>query len=73
MGKEENFREEKSITEEFRSVRESLIRDITKETERDMKATLREVEAKYLRQTAELYRLDMEALKKKKERARRRY
>ena len=69
---EENFREEENRIEGLRNVREGLVKGIIRETERDMKATLREVEAKYLRQSAELYRLDREALKKKKERARRR-
>ena len=46
-----------------------IVRDIIKETERDMKATLREVQAKYLRQISEVYKVDRKLLREKEVRA----
>ena len=71
MEREEYLLEERLINEK-KNIGEMIVRDIIRETERDMKATLREVQAKYLRQIAQLYKVDRKLLKEKEERARRR-
>ena len=73
---EENFRaeylaEERRINES-KNIREMLVKEIVRETKRDIDATLREVESKYLIQVSEIYKVDRKLLKEKKERARRR-
>lgn len=71
MEREEYLREERLINES-KNTKEMLLRDIVRETERDMKATLREVESKYLGQIDNVYRVDRKLLKERRERDRRR-
>ena len=68
MEREEYLAEERRINEN-KNKSEALLRDVIRETERDMKATLREVEAKYNRQIAEGYKVERNLLKEKKTRA----
>ena len=67
----EEFREEERRIDYLRDMRSGLLGDIIRETERDMKATLREVERKYLAQIANIHKAERKMLKEKKERARR--
>lgn len=71
MEREEYLVEERLINEK-KNIGEMIVRDIIRETERDMKATLREVQSKYLRQISEVYKVDRKLLREKEERARRR-
>ena len=70
MEEKESFLVEERLINEKKNVGEMIVRDVIRETERDMKATLREVEAKYLRQIAEAYKVDRKILREKEERAR---
>lgn len=72
MEEKESLLVEERLINEKKNIGEMIVRDIIRETERDMKATLREVQAKYLRQIAQLYKVDRKLLKEKEERARRR-
>ena len=69
MEEKESYLVEERLINEKKNTGEMLVKDIMRETERDMKATLREVESKYLRQIAERYKVDRKILKEKKERA----
>ena len=69
MEEKESLLVEERLINEKKNGGEMIVRDIIRETERDMKATLREVEAKYLRQIAELYKVDRKLLREKEERA----
>ena len=73
MTEEEDIRTEERSVEYIRNEKEGLLKDIIRETERDMKATLREVEAKYLRQIAEWHKVERKILEERKEKLRRRY
>ena len=73
MEEKESLLVEERLINEKKNVGEMIVRDIIRETERDMKATLREVQAKYMRQIAEAYKVDRKLLREKEERARRRY
>ena len=68
MEEKESLLVEERLINEKKNVGEMIVRDIIRETERDMKATLREVQDKYLRQIAELYKVDRKLLKEKEER-----
>ena len=69
MEEKESFLVEERLINEKKNVAEILVKGIIRETERDMKATLREVQNKYLKQIAELYKVDRKILKEKEERA----
>ena len=71
MEREEYLREERHINES-KNTKEMLLRDVIREAERDMKATLREVEARYLKQITERYKVERKILNERKERERRR-
>ena len=72
MEERESFLVEERLINEKKNMCEMLVRDIMRETKRDMDATLREVEAKYMRQIGERYKIDRKILKDNMERARRR-
>ena len=69
MEEKESLLVEERLINEKKNVGEMIVRDIIRETERDMRATLREVQDKYLRQIAELYKVDRKLLREKEERA----
>lgn len=69
MEEKESLLVEERMINEKKNVGEMIVRDIIRETERDMKATLREVQDKYLIQIAELYKVDRKLLREKEERA----
>lgn len=71
MEREEYLREERLINES-KNMKEMLLRDIVREAERDIRATLREVESKYLGQVDNVYRVYRKLLKERRERDRRR-
>lgn len=70
MEEKESFLVEERLINEKKNVSEILVKDIIREAERDIKATLREVQDKYLRRIAELYKVDRKLLREKEERAR---